>query len=279
MSIIKLHSGRDVLRARLDIGKRSDGFLVCHGFSGSMHEPEESAVMKDLAGMGYTVMIVSHATGRRPDLIFPEQVRQLVDAVTYLTEVVHVRRVHLFGISMGASNAVSAGAIDTRIASVAASSGIADCKVWLQQRLGRDFDAFVSRVSRFEALQLRRERHAGPLFEVSELLRIPSNADAPTGKVRGRIARVSAQTVRSLLTYRPILAVPGIRDKPVFFFHGTGDQLVSYEHTLQMYRVAEKPKYKLLIRGGDYGMILIDSVRKKILSTYLRWLRAANILS
>lgn len=242
-----------------------------------MHEPEESSVMKDLAGMGYTVMIVSHATGRRSDLIFHEQVWQLIDAVTYLKERVGVKRVHLFGISMGASNAISAGGIDERISSIAASSGIMDCKVWLQQRLGKDFETFVSRISSYESLQLKREDYVGPLFEVSELLRITSKG-SQQDKVRGRITRVSARTVRSLLTYRPVLGVAGIEGKPIFLFHGKRDQLVPYEHTLEMYKRANAPKFKLLIPGGDHDMILLDSVRKRILSLYVRELRSLKLL-
>src|SRR5580704_11314733 len=120
MSKVKLYSGRDTLEANLETRRKSDAFLVCHGFGGSMYEPEESSVMSDLVEMGYTSMIVSHKTGRRPDLIFPEQIRQLVDAVTYLKDKVNVGRIHLFGISMGASNAISVASVDDRIASVAA---------------------------------------------------------------------------------------------------------------------------------------------------------------
>ncbi len=75
-------SGRDSLDARLETGRTTDAFLICHGFGGSMYEPEESSVMDDLMGMGYTALLVSHRTGGPADLIFPEQVRQIVDAVT-----------------------------------------------------------------------------------------------------------------------------------------------------------------------------------------------------
>jgi fermentation-respiration switch protein FrsA (DUF1100 family) len=276
--IVKIHSGRDRLNAKLEIRKKSDAFLVCHGFSGSMYEPEESSVMEDLTHSGYTSMIVSHKTGRRPDLIFQEQVRQIIDAVTYLLEQIAVKRVHVFGISMGASNALSAGAADERIASVASSSGIKDCNLWLRERLGKDFEAFTSRASKYEVLRLKKnEDYIGPLFEVPKLLRIPTENDAQK-VVRGRITHVSVRTVRSLLTYRPILGVPGIKNKPVFFFHGTGDELVSHRHTLEMYIAARTRKYKLLIPGGSHGMILLDSVRNKILSMYLRELHKNNLL-
>jgi hypothetical protein len=43
-------------------------------------------------------------------------------------------------------------------------------------------------------------------------------------------------------------------------------------------RATRTRKCKLLIAGGSHGMILIDSVRKKILSTYLRKLRSMNVL-
>jgi fermentation-respiration switch protein FrsA (DUF1100 family) len=277
LPIIKLHSGRDKLNAKLEVRKKSDAFLVCHGFGGSMHEPEENAVMHDLVQSGYTAMLVSHETGKKPNLIFQEQLRQLIDAITYLFEQVSVGRVHIFGISMGASNAVSVGAVDDRVSSIVASSGIMDCKLWLQQRLGNDFETLVSKSSRYEALQLKkREEYIGPLFDTRELLRI--SADEDTKKVKGRVIQVSVRTIRSLLTYRPILGIAGIRNKPIFFFHGTSDELVPYQHTLEMYKSARTRKYKLLIPEGDHGMILQDAVRNKILTMYLHKLRKLNLL-
>jgi pimeloyl-ACP methyl ester carboxylesterase len=277
MSKVKLYSGRDALEATLEIRRKSDAFLVCHGFGGSMYEPEESSVMNDLVEMGYTSMIVSHKTGRRPDLIFPEQIRQLVDAVTYLTKKVKVGRVHLFGISMGASNAISVASVDDRIASVAASSGIMDCGLWLRERWGADFDKFISLISKIEISELNRPDSSPQLFEVSDLLKIPSESRVQH-KIKGRTTKVSVRTIRSLLTYKPILSVPGIRNKPAFFFHGTDDRLVPHKNTIQMFNAAKTQKYKMLVPGGDHGMILLDPIRKKILSMYLDDLKAANLL-
>ena len=242
-----------------------------------MYEPEENSVMADLVALGYTAMLVSHRTGNQNDLIFQEQVRQLVDAVTYLKEEVGSERVHLFGISMGASNVVSTAAIDGRVSSVAASSGISDCRLWLEQIHGKDFDRLVEDVTKIEALQIKGKGVSQKLFEVTDLLRIPV-ADSNLPEVKGRTTKVSARTIRSLLTYRPILSVPGVAGKPAFFFHGTGDQLVNYEHTLAMYAAAKTKKYKLLIKGGDHGMILEDSVREKILSLYLHELKKNSLL-
>jgi fermentation-respiration switch protein FrsA (DUF1100 family) len=275
MSVIRLHSGRDSLDARLEIAKKSDAFLVCHGFGGSMYEPEETLVMNDLNREGYTTMIISHKTGKSSDLIFQEQVGQIIDTVTYLLEEIKVNRVHVFGISMGASNALTVGALDERVASIAASSGIMDCNLWLRQRLGRNFGTFISKVSKCESLRLKgAENYSEPRYEVADLLRIPKEE----GKVKGRVTNVSVRTIRSLLTYRPILNVPGIKNKPVFFFHGTRDQLVPHEHTLQMYKAAKTRKYKLLIRAGDHGMILLDSIRKRILSKYLHELHENDLI-
>ena len=277
LKTITMRSGRDELKGKFAPGSKEDAFLVCHGFGGSMYEPEENSVMTDLASLGYTVLLVSHRTGNPNDLIFQEQVRQLVDAVTYLKDVVGAKRVHLFGISMGGANVVSTVAIDDRISSVASSSGISDCRLWLKERQGENFDRLVETATRIETLQIMGRRSSGRLFEVTDLLRIPVS-DASEPKVKGRTTKVSARTIRSLLTYRPILSVRGIADKPVFFFHGTGDQLVSHEHSVAMYTSAKTKKYKLLINGGDHGMILEDLVREKILSLYLRELKKNSLL-
>lgn len=281
MNIVKLNSGRDTIQAKLDTGKKGgeDAFLICHGFGGSMYEPEESSVMADLTEMGYAAMLVSHKTGSAPDLIFQEQVRQLVDAVTYLLGKVRAKRIHVFGISMGAANAVSLGAIDSRIASVAESSGISDCNLWLQQRLGDNFHTIVEEATKIELSQLvgGSSNKKGRLFEATDLLNIPKS-DGP--KVKGRITKVSARTVRSLLTYRPILAAAGIPSGiPTFFFHGTGDELVSHEHSLALFDATKSQnKHKLLIEGGSHGMILEQKVRDEILSFYIENLKENKLL-
>ena len=173
---------------------------------------------------------------------------------------------------MGAANAVSTAAVDDRIASVTESSGIADCKLWLQQRLGKDFDSVVTEATRIELSQLKGGI-GGKLFEITDLLRIPKGPN-----VKGHLTRVSARTIRSLLTYKPILAASGISGRPAFFFHGTGDQLVSHEHTLALYNAARTEKYRLLIEDGDHELILEKRVRDRILSFYLSHLKKAELL-
>src|SRR5579872_3125033 len=273
---LKLISGRDILEAKFERGKSKNGkvedaFLVCHGFGGSMFEPEESSVMSDLVRMGHPTLLVSHRTGKTADLIFHQQVRQLIDAITYLKGSLGARRVHIFGISMGAANAVNVAALDARVSSVVASSGISDCRLWLQQRLGTDFDQCVEEATKRELAELKggsrklakkTDSDSKKLFEVTDLLRIPETGGIES-KVKGRITKVSGRTVRSLLTYRPILAAPGIpKDTPAFFFHGTGDELVSHKHTLALYEAAgSQKKHKLLIEGGSHGMILDPTVR------------------
>ena len=146
-----------------------------------------------------------------------------------------------------------------------------------EQRHENDFDRVVEDATKIEVSQLKGKSSQGKLFAATDLLGIATTGNEP--KVKGRKTKVSARTVRSLLTYKPILAVAGIKDKPAFFFHGTGDELVSYEHTNFMYSAARTRKYRLLIEGGDHGMILDDSVRKQILSYYLRGLEKNKLLS
>ncbi len=275
---VELHSGQEILKAQLQIGKKDDGFLICHGFGGSIYEPEESSVAADLAARNYTTMIVSHKTGGRFDLIFQDQVRQLIDAVTYMLKEIHMKRVHLFGISMGASNALVASAMDGRIASAASSSGIMDCEIWLKGLLKRDFERFVSDLAAYEVSLLKGERKSSPLFKVADLLEGGRDATKSRTKIRGRTTKVSVRTIRSMLTYKPIISARGISGKPVYFFHGTNDQLVPHSHTLEMYKAVRARKRKILIRGGGHEMILDESIRRRITTSYLRWLREDNLL-
>ena len=143
---IRFYDGTNSINGILSEGSEKDAFIVCHGLAGSASDGEETLVSGDLEEMGYTTLRVSHITGRKNELLFGSQVRQLVEAVSFLSLDFPAARVHLLGISLGASNAIIAGAVDSRVSSVAAIAGIADGETWMRERHGEVYGEFIRQV-------------------------------------------------------------------------------------------------------------------------------------
>ena len=94
-------------------------------------------------------------------------------------------------------------------------------------------------------------------------------------------ALAAGRSALSEVESKQILAAAGIpKDVPAFFFHGTGDELVSHEHTLALYEAAgSQKKHKLLIDKGSHGMILDPALRQKSLTMYFEELKRNDLLS
>lgn len=268
---IVLHSGNEKLETTLELQSRKDAFIVCHGFSSTKDDSEEVAVFNEFVSLGFTALRLSHVTGRKEDLIFQQQALQLVDAISFLRSKYNISRVHLCGISMGASNAVVAGAMDRRVSSVCSISGISDGEIWMRERHGSEFEKFKQRLSRAETndiltgglstFSVLYVLNPGKKFRKSIL---KSGREMPE-----RINYVSARTLRSLLVYRPNDFVPTLKDRPCLFVHGRRDSLVSWRHTSRMSGNAESSGNTIYFNSGDHDLVVSIKRRKEIISRYL----------
>jgi pimeloyl-ACP methyl ester carboxylesterase len=266
-----LYSGNEKLMATVELQSRKDAFIVCHGFSSNKDDSEEVAVFNEFVSLGFTALRLSHVTGRKEDLIFQEQALQLVDAVSLLKSKYNIARVHLCGISMGASNAVVAGAMDRRVSSVCSISGISDGEIWMRERHGSDFKRFMQRLSRAETQDILNGGlspfsvlyvlNPGKKFRKSIL---KSEREMPEG-----INFVSARTLRSLLVYRPVDFVPALKDRVCLFIHGKRDGLVSWKHTSRMSGSTESSGNTIYFDSGDHDLVMSTRRRKEIISRYL----------
>ncbi len=273
-SKLNLHDGHNRLTAILKTVSKKDVFIVCHGLAGRADDPEELITSKELERMGYSTFRLSHRTGTRNELLFEEQVRQIVESVTLLKCHYRFRRVHLIGISMGASNAIIAGSMDARVASVCAVSGISDGETWMRERHG-------SHYSRFTAMLCSRENteyRTGRLRSLSII-----DVLAPNSKYRQRIKAaavqdrtrpdsLSARSVRSMTMHNPLKHIGSLAGRPLFIAHGLSDSLVSAENSRRLYASASEPKKLMLYDGMDHDLMLHESARSSVLSEYIGFL-------
>ncbi|MBX8636080.1 MAG: alpha/beta hydrolase [Thermoplasmata archaeon] len=275
MSIkLTLHDGRNSLTAILKTVSKKDVFIVCHGLAGRADDPIASITSKELERMGHSTFRLSHRTGTRNELLFEEQVRQIVESVTLLKCHYLFRRIHLLGLSMGASNAIIAGSMDARVVSVCAVSGISDGETWMRERHGSQYSRFTAMLCGRENTEYRTGRLRS--LSIIDVLAPDSRhrriIKAASMKDRTRPDSLSARSVRSLLMHNPLNHIGSLAGRPLFIAHGLSDSLVSVENSRRLYASASEPKKLMLYDGMDHDMMLHESARRSVLSEYIGFL-------
>ncbi len=139
-------------------------------------------------------------------------------AIDYLEtrEDLALGKVGLFGWSMGAAVAIQVAAIDTRVSAVVAESGFAT--------LRNVFDDYQKRMIKMPWHYLRNI-----VIKRSEFL-----------------AKFKAKDVA------PVEAVKNIH-VPIFFLHGTEDNLIKHDYSQQVFAAANEPKQLWLIQGARHN--------------------------
>jgi alpha-beta hydrolase superfamily lysophospholipase len=273
-SKVVFSDGRERITGIISVVPGNEAFVICHGLAGNAGDPEESAASEELEQMGYSTLRISHRTGLKNELFFDSQVRQLIVAVSLLKCRYHFSKVHLIGISMGASNALIAGSMDSRVSSVCAVSGISDGETWMKERHGKHYNKFMTALCRSEELEFRTG--VPQSIPVVDIL-------APDDKYRRIIEldqrlnsrrpdALRAQSVRSLITHSPIRHIGHLAGRPVFIAHGESDSLVSPENSRRLYSAAGRPKKLCLFKEMDHDMMLHANIRKEVIASYLRFL-------
>ena len=138
--------------------------------------------------------------------------------ITYLQSRadLHLRRIGLFGTSMGAAVALQVAAIDSRVAAVIAESGFA--------RLRSVFDDYQRRMIKL------------PFHYLRNIVIIRSE----------HLAHFKASAVS------PVDAVSRIRI-PLLLLHGTDDPLIHPSYSQQVYERANEPKELWMIPGATHS--------------------------
>lgn len=271
---VNFSDGRNRITGTINAGHGKEAFIICHGLAGNADDPEESVTSAELEQMGYSILRISHRTGLRNELFFDSQVRQLIEAVSLLKCGYHFSKVHLIGISMGASNALIAGSMDSRVSSVCAVSGISDGETWMKERHGKRYNKFMAALCRSEDLEFRTGvPQSIPVVDIlapDEKYRKIIELDQKLNRRRPDALR--AQSVRSLISHSPIRHIRHLAGRPVFIAHGESDSLVSPENSRRLYSAAGRPKKLCLLKGMDHDMMLHADIRKKVIASYLGFL-------
>ncbi len=271
---LSMHDGRNRLSAILDTVSRREVFIVCHGLAGRADDQEEKITSEELERMGYSTFRVSHRTGKRNELLFEEQVRQINESVSVLRNRYDFRVVHLLGISMGASNAVIAGSMDSRVASICAVSGISDGETWMRERHGRRYNRFMAMLNGMEEEEYRtgtpHDISVNDLLEPNrkfrQLIEDAARHDCT------RPSALSARSVRSLMLHSAVKHVGSIAGRPLVIAHGESDSLVSAENSRRLHAAASEPKKLMLYGGIDHDLMIHEAARKSVLSAHIDFL-------
>ena len=139
-------------------------------------------------------------------------------AISYLEDRtdLHIGKIGLMGSSMGAAVAVQVAALDARVASVLAESGFATLRTV--------YDEYQKRIIKIPWHYLRNM-----VIKRSE-----------------HIAHFKASAVSPLEAVREVKV-------PVFFMHGTTDNLIKHTYTERVYANANEPKELWLIQGARHN--------------------------
>lgn len=164
--------------------------------------------------------------------------------ITYLVERtdIEVGKIGLFGSSMGAAVAIQAAAQDKRISAIVAESGFATLRTI--------FDDYQKRVVKLPWHYLRNI-----VIKLSE-----------------RAAHFRANAVA------PALAVKDVH-VPIFILHGTKDQLIKYEYSIELFEATGEPKELWLVEGASHSNMAEiggDEYKQRLVEFFNRNLSVPN---
>ena len=70
--------------------------------------------------------------------------------------------------------------------------------------------------------------------------------------------------------YNPDRYIKAVNPVPVYFIHGTDDNIISVEHSAELYRLAMPPKKRFLIEGGGHNDLAATEKFKEVLLQVLQ---------
>ncbi|MDI9457699.1 MAG: prolyl oligopeptidase family serine peptidase, partial [Bacillota bacterium] len=75
--------------------------------------------------------------------------------------------------------------------------------------------------------------------------------------------------LKGLHSVRPLSYVARISPRPLFIVHGTGDELIPYQHALKLFEQAGEPKKLLIIPGAAHQL----RKNREAVSECLEWFK------
>ena len=250
-------------------GEKRAAVVLCAGYTylKGMVMPD---IAKALNAAGYVALIFDYrgfgeSEGPRWRLIPQEQVTDVRAAVTFVSDQAHVDadRIGVLGLSLGGSNAITAGALDQRVGAVVAIEPMGDGERWLRSlRRHWEWDDFRD--------QLAKDRSQRALTGQSQRID-PLEIVLPDPGSRAFLEAVyqefpqmkcdlPLETAEALVEYRPETLVSQIAPRPLLLIHGSGDRLVPAEESRSLFAKAEGPKQLEVMPGlGHFDWVAAGS--------------------
>jgi dipeptidyl aminopeptidase/acylaminoacyl peptidase len=204
---------------------KSPAIIICHGVGANKSDFTELAV--SLARRGYFVLLFDfrahgESSGSRTSLGYHEQ-KDVLAALSILKarEEIDLRRIGIYGFSMGASTAILAAARSGEFSAVVADSAFTSLK-----------DQAKTVVTSFYHL---------PSFPFLHLAVIGYEL-----YFRARVENVA-----------PVNVIAKISPVPILIIAGEGDKLIPAENGHKLFAAAGEPKDLWIISGADHGGTLV----------------------
>lgn len=240
-------------------GETLPAVVLCHGLRCN-RKIVLPAFAKGFAAAGYASLAFDYrgfgeSDGTKWRLIARERVEDIIAATTFigLQPAVDASRVALFGISYGASNAISAAAIDSRPRAVIAQGGFGNGDRWL--RVGRPLWEYWQFRKRIEDDRARRvTTGTSEYVDAFDIIR-PTPAEEAyrsAAATKALTVEMPLETADDLLTYRPEDDVARIAPRPVFLIGAELDYIVDVEESRRLYERACEPKRLHILPGMSH---------------------------
>jgi pimeloyl-ACP methyl ester carboxylesterase len=223
-------------------------------------------VMPDIAKVlnraGYAALLFDYrgfgdSEGPRWRLIPQEQVNDVRAALTFAADQPHLdpNRLAVLGISLGGSNAITAGALDKRASAVIAIQPTGDGARWLRGL--RRYSEWVDFQKRLAADRSRRV-HSGqsePVDPLEIVLPDPESQaflETVWQEFPQMKCELPLETAERLIEYSPETLIERIAPRPVLLIHGDNDCLVPIDETHSLFARAGEPRQIAVLSGGGH---------------------------
>ncbi len=244
-----------------------------------------------LTAAGFGVLVFDYrgfgqSEGERGRLSLTDQLRDLVNAVTYLTtrSEVDTDALGVFGTGgTGGGNAVLLAAADPRIRAAVSQVPVADGADWLRRmRSEHEWLAFLAALA--EDRRQRVRTGTGRMVSPREEIMVPTPERRTTtvkSDVDGQIpTKVPLAAGEEIVAYRPVDAA-AMLTTPLLVIGVEGDATTPTDHAERLYRAARGPKSLIIQRHTSHYAAYDqywEQVTPRIVSWFRQHVRPASLL-
>lgn len=256
------------------------GVVVCQGF-GSTKEINLPPIAEALADAGYAALIFDYRgfgqSGGTPWRLIPEEQIADIRACTSFLEGedgVDPSRLGALGVSFGASEAIQAAGMDSRIKATVAAVAFGDGRRWLRDmRPFWEFRQLEDRIAR-DRVQRARTGESEIVEHGVVLVRDPESARWQAEMVKKfpeRNFKLPLETAEKIMEFRPERYVPDIAPRALMLVAASLDAIVDPAELTRMYEMASEPKALYVLEGVEHHAIYSGDPLKRWVAEAVRF--------